>query len=107
MRSQEDFQNDIITDVFRKSNIPYFPVDISAPAKGYLEDAIAKKINSRDDLIKALDSQPKQNEPSMEKEYMIAIGQSLQAEIEEHQREVNYSIRKLDSYGNSESCPRN
>ena len=43
MRSQQDFQNDIITEVFHKSNIPYFPVDIDANAKAYIGDAIRQK----------------------------------------------------------------
>ncbi|HMK94435.1 MAG TPA: NAD(P)-dependent methylenetetrahydromethanopterin dehydrogenase [Candidatus Limnocylindrales bacterium] len=93
MRSKEDFEGSITTDVFRKSSIPYFAVDIDAAAKGYIEDVIAKKIKSRDDLLKALDSAPKQDD-SMEKEYMIALGQSLEFEIEEHQHEVYFPIRE-------------
>jgi len=94
MRSLQEFQNDIITDVFRKSSIPYFPVDIDGTAKAYLEDAIAKKIESRNGLVKAIDSLSRQKTNTMEKEYMIALGQGLQSEIEEHQHEVNYSIRE-------------
>ena len=94
MRSQQDFKNDIITEVFNKSGIPYFPVDIDATAKAYIGDVLAKKIKSRDDLIKSLNGLSKQKDSSMEKEYMIALGQGLQSEIEEHQREVNYSIRE-------------
>ncbi len=93
-RSKADFDGSITTDIFRKSNIPYFAVDIDATAKDYIGDVIAKKINSLNDLLKALDNVPKQKDDSMEKEYMIALGQSLQFEIEEHQKEVNFSIRE-------------
>ena len=94
MRTQQEFQNDIITEVFVKSNIPYFSVDIDANAKAYIGDALAKKIKSRNDVVKALDGMSQHKDGSMEKEYMIALGQGLQSEIEEHQREVNYSIRE-------------
>ena len=94
VRIQQDFQRGMIADVFHKSNIPYFPVDIDATAKSYLEDAIAKKIKSRDNLVKSLDRLSKQKDGTMEEEYVIALGQSLQSEIAEHQHEVNYSIRE-------------
>jgi methylene-tetrahydromethanopterin dehydrogenase len=94
MRSIKDFQGDIVADVFHKSAIPFFSVDIDANAKDYLEDAIAKKIKSRDDLVQALNNLSNQKEAEVEKEYMIALGQSIQSEIEEHQREVNFSIRE-------------
>jgi methylene-tetrahydromethanopterin dehydrogenase len=93
-RSTEEFVGSITTDILRKSNIPYFAVDIDPTAKDYLGDVIANKVKSRNDLLRALDSRPTQRDESMEKEYMIALGQSLQFEIEEHQQEVNFSIRE-------------
>jgi methylene-tetrahydromethanopterin dehydrogenase len=93
-RSKLDFDGSISTDILHKSNIPYFAVEMDATAKDYIGDVIAKKINSLNDLLKALDNLPKQKTESMEKEYLIALGQSLQFEIEEHQREVNFSIRE-------------
>ncbi|MGA2681601.1 MAG: NAD(P)-dependent methylenetetrahydromethanopterin dehydrogenase [Candidatus Bathyarchaeia archaeon] len=93
-RSKEDFEESITTDIFRKSNLPYFGVDIDAAAKEYIGDVIGNKLKSRNDLLKALESMPKQKDESMEKEYLIALGQSLQFEIEEHQKEVNFSIRE-------------
>ena len=93
-RSNADFDGSITTDILRKSSIPYFAVDIDATAKDYIGDVIAKKINSLNDLLRALDNLPKQKDDSMEKEYLIALGQSLQFEIEEHQKEVNFSIRE-------------
>jgi methylene-tetrahydromethanopterin dehydrogenase len=94
MRSQQDFQNDAIAEVFHKSNIPYFGVDIDANAKAYIGDALAKKIKQRNDVVKALDSLSKREDTTIEQEYMIALGQSLQSEIEDHQQEVNFSIRE-------------
>ncbi len=93
-RTKADFDGSITTDIFSKSSIPYFAVDIDATAKDYIGDVIAKKINSLNDLLKALDNVPKQKDDSMEKEYLIALGQSLQFEIEDHQKEVNFSIRE-------------
>ncbi len=93
-RTKADFDGSITTDILSKSNIPYFAVDIDATAKDYIGDVIAKKINSLNDLLKALDNVPKQKDDSMEKEYLIALGQSLQFEIEDHQKEVNFSIRE-------------
>ena len=93
-RTKEDFEGTITNDIFRKSNIPYFAVEMDAAAKDYIGDVVATKIKSRDDLLKAMDALPKQKDESMEKEYMIALGQSLQFEIEEHQKEVNFSIRE-------------
>jgi methylene-tetrahydromethanopterin dehydrogenase len=94
MRSKEDFEGSITTDILRKSGIPYFAVEIDATAKDYIGEVIAKKIKSRDDLLKALNSLPKQKDDSMEEEYMIALGQSLESEIEEQQQEVNFPIRE-------------
>jgi methylene-tetrahydromethanopterin dehydrogenase len=94
MRSKQEFEDSITTDILSKSNIPYFPVDIDATARDYIGDVITNQIKSRNDLLKALDSLPNQKDESMEKEYMIALGQSLQFEIEDHQREVNFPIRE-------------
>ena len=93
-RSKVDFDGSITTDILHKSSIPYFAVEMDATAKDYIGDVIDKKINSLNDLLKALDNLPKQKDDSMEKEYLIALGQSLQFEIEEHQKEVNFSIRE-------------
>jgi methylene-tetrahydromethanopterin dehydrogenase len=97
MRSQKDFfEDNILAEIFRKSNIPFFPVDIDENAKTYLETDLNKKIELRNKVIKALDnlSRQKAKDDSMEKEYLIAYGQSLQFEIEEQEREVNFPIRE-------------
>ena len=93
-QSQQNFDGSITTDIFRKSSIPYFAVDMDANAKDYVGNVISNRIKTRDDLIKALDSMSNETDEAMQKEYMIALGQSLQFEIEEHQKEVNFSIRE-------------
>lgn len=97
MRSQKDFYEDNVSaEVFQKANIPYFPVDIDENAKNYLATALDKKIELRNSILKALEALSKQKakNESMEKEYLIAYGQGLQAEIEEQEAEVNFSVRE-------------
>ena len=97
MRSQKDFfEDNILAGIFRKSNVPFFSVDIDENAKTYLETDLNKKIELRDKVIKALDNlfRQKAKDDSMEKEYLIAYGQSLQFEIEEQEHEVNFPIRE-------------
>jgi methylene-tetrahydromethanopterin dehydrogenase len=97
MRSEKDFfENNILAEIFRKSRVPFFPVDIDTNAKTYLASVLDKKIELRDGAIEALDNLSKQKDrgESPEKDYLIAYGQSLQCEIEEQEREVNFSIRE-------------
>jgi methylene-tetrahydromethanopterin dehydrogenase len=97
MRSEKDFfEDNIVAEVFRKSNIPFFPVDVDRNAEAYLESILDKKIELRDGVLAALDnlSKQKNKDDSMEKEYLIAYGQSLQFEIEEQEREASFPIRE-------------
>jgi methylene-tetrahydromethanopterin dehydrogenase len=97
MRSQKEFYEDNVSaEVFRKAKIPYFPVDIDENAKNYLATALDKKIELRNSVLKALGALSKQKakDESMEKEYLIAYGQGLQAEIDEQESEVNFSVRE-------------
>lgn len=96
MRSQKDFSEDnILVQIFQKNSIPFFPVDIDQNAKNYLETSLEKKIELRDDILKALDKLSKQKDKdSEEKDYLIAYGQSLQLEIEEQEREASFPIRE-------------
>jgi methylene-tetrahydromethanopterin dehydrogenase len=97
MRSRKEFYEDNVTaEVFRKANVPYFLVDIDENAKNYLATALDKKIELRNSVLKALDALSKQKakDESMEKEYLIAYGQGLQAEIDEQEAEVNFSARE-------------
>jgi methylene-tetrahydromethanopterin dehydrogenase len=96
-RSQKEFyQDNVSADVFKKADIPYFPVDIDENAMNYLASSLDKKVEMRNSVLKALDSLSKQNaaNESMEREYLIAYGQGLQAEIEEQEAEVNFSVRE-------------
>jgi methylene-tetrahydromethanopterin dehydrogenase len=97
MRSQKDFfEDNIVAEVFRKSNVSFFPVDIDENAKTYLATAVDKKVEQRDKVLKALEnlSKQKDQEHSTEREYLVAYGQSLQLEIEEQEHEVNFPIRE-------------
>ena len=96
-RPQKEFyQDNVSAEVFKKADIPYFPVDIDENAKHYLATSLDKKVEMRNSVLKALDSLSKQNatNESMEREYLIAYGQGLQAEIEEQETEVNFSVRE-------------
>jgi methylene-tetrahydromethanopterin dehydrogenase len=96
MRSQKDFiEDNILVQIFQKNKIPFFPVDIDENAMNYLETNLDKKIELREEVLKALGNLPKQrNNESMEKEYLVAYGQSLQFEIEELEREARSPIRE-------------
>jgi methylene-tetrahydromethanopterin dehydrogenase len=96
MRSQKDFyENNILADIFRKSSVSFFPVDIDENAMTYLKTAIDKKIEQRDQVLKALDGLSKQKEgDSTERDYLVAYGQTMQLEIEEQEREIKFPIRE-------------
>jgi methylene-tetrahydromethanopterin dehydrogenase len=97
MRSQKDFaENNVSADVFLKANIPFFAVDIDENAKNYLAMTLDKKVDLRNGVLKTIEALSKKTvkDESMEKEYLIAYGQGLQAEIEEQEKEVNFSIRE-------------
>jgi len=97
MRSQKEFyEANVSAEVFRKANVPFFPVDIDENAKNYLAISLDKRLELRNGVLKALDALSKQGakDESMEKEYLIAYGQGLQSEIEEKEAEVNFSVRE-------------
>ena len=97
MRSQKEFYEDnVLAQQFRKDNIPFFPVDIDGNAKMYLASSLDKKRELRDNTLKALTKLSKQKgeKYSLEKEYLVTYGQCLQAELEEQEREVSFSIRE-------------
>jgi methylene-tetrahydromethanopterin dehydrogenase len=96
MRAPKDFfEDNILAEIFQKSNVPFYPVDIDENAKMYLKTAIDKKTEQRDKVLKALDNLSKQkDQDSTERDYLVAYGQSMQQEIEEQEREVNFSVRE-------------
>ncbi|NIU39082.1 hypothetical protein GWN65_03665, partial [Candidatus Bathyarchaeota archaeon] len=97
MRSQTEFYRDnILAQMFQKNGVPFFPVDIDGNAKMYLETSINKKKDLRDNVIKALAklSNKTSEEAPTEREYLVAYGQCLQAELYEQEQEANSSIRE-------------
>jgi methylene-tetrahydromethanopterin dehydrogenase len=97
MRSQKEFfENNVLAEIFRKSGVPFFPVDIDENAMTYLKTTIDNKVEQRDQVLKALDnlSKQKDKEDSTERDYLVAYGQSTQLEIEEQEREVKFPIRE-------------
>jgi methylene-tetrahydromethanopterin dehydrogenase len=95
-RSQKEFfEDNTLANVFQKSSIPFFPVDIDRDAKTYLESAFDQKIALRDKIINNIENLSKQkNSDFTERDYLVGYGQSLQSEIEEQENEVNFSIRE-------------
>ena len=96
MRSQKDFfEDNILAEIFRKSNIPFYSVDIDENAITYMKTAIDKKTEQRDQVLKALENLSKQKkQDTTERDYLIAYGQSIQLEIEEQEHEVKFPIRE-------------
>ena len=97
MRAQKEFfEDNVLAEIFRKNNIPLYPVDIDGNAKTYLQSTIDQKVELRDGILKALNnqSQTRTDENSMEREYLIAYGQSVQFEIEEQEREISFPVRE-------------
>jgi methylene-tetrahydromethanopterin dehydrogenase len=96
MRSRKDFfEDNILAEIFRKSNISFYPIDIDENASTYLKTALDKRIEQRDQVLKALDKLSKQkSQDSTERDYLVAYGQSIQLEIEEQEHEVKFPIRE-------------
>lgn len=97
MRSQKEFfEDNVLTQLFRKDNVPFFPVDIDGNAKMYLAASLGKKRELRDNVLKALTkfSKKKGEKDSQEEEYLVAYGQCLQLELEEQEREVSFPVRE-------------
>jgi methylene-tetrahydromethanopterin dehydrogenase len=97
MRSQKDFFEDsILADIFRKSKVPFFSVDIDENAMTYLKTAMDKKVEQRNQVLKTLDNLAKQKDQgdSTERDYLVAYGQTMQLEIEEQEHEIKFPIRE-------------
>ncbi len=89
------YQENILAEILKRNNIPFFPVDIDENAKNYLETNLDKKRELRDNVLKTIDFLSNQKEDnSLEKEYLIAYGQCLQKEIEEQEHEISFPIRE-------------
>ena len=95
MRSQKEFKEDnVLAELFRRRDIPLFPVDMDENARGYLMANIDEKLQARNQILEALAKLPKRAASNIEKEYLVAYGQCLQLEIEEEQREASFPVRE-------------
>ncbi len=93
---KEFYEDNVLAQLFRKENIPFFPVDIDGNARSYLAASLDKKKELRDNVLKGLAklSKRKGEKDSLEKEYMLAYGQCLQLELDEQEQEISFPIRE-------------
>jgi methylene-tetrahydromethanopterin dehydrogenase len=100
MRSMKEFhEENTLAQLFKKNNIPLFPVDIDENAKAYLASSLDERIELRDRMLKALDEMPsdkavENTESSMKKDYLTAYIQCLQKELEEAEGKICFSVRE-------------
>ena len=94
LRTSEEFKKNILSELFQRDNIPFYPVDMDPNARTYLASAIEEKIELRNKTIEAIEKLSLKKDETMEKEYLIAYGQNLQAEIESLEHEAKHSIRE-------------
>lgn len=100
MRSTKEFhEKNTLVQLFKKNNVPLFPVDIDENAKAYLASGLDEKLELTNRMLKALDemqtSTTDEHEgSSLKKDYLIAYIQCLQKELEEVEREICFSVRE-------------
>ncbi len=99
LRSLEEFnENNNISEVFKRNEIAFRPVDIDENARTYIAQLMAENKQLRDRIIQALNEQVKKKGKSkgysIEEEYLIAYGQYLQSELEKQEKEANFSVRE-------------
>ncbi|MEM1989626.1 MAG: NAD(P)-dependent methylenetetrahydromethanopterin dehydrogenase [Candidatus Bathyarchaeia archaeon] len=96
-RSLKDFaENNVLVQIFRKKGVPLFAVDIDEYARESLASLIDEKKRLRDEVVKAIEqiSKKEGKERSFEEEYLTALLQCLQQEIEEAEREIKFNVRE-------------
>ena len=92
-RSSKEFEkNNVLAQISKKRNVPFYAADIDENAKGYVSSLLEDKKQLRDSILKALEEL--QDKEDMKREYLIAYGQCLQQEIEEIEREAKFSVRE-------------
>ncbi len=95
MRSSKEFHEDnVLASLFQKKNIPLFAVDIDENARGYLAATMEEKIEARNQVLEALAALSKKANENVERDFLVAYGQQLQLELEDKQREANFSVRE-------------
>lgn len=95
MHSSKEFhEKNIITELFHKKEVSFYPVDIDENARGYISADLEGKVQARNQVLEALAELDKEGKEGVDKEYLVAYGQSLQLELEETQREISFSVRE-------------
>ncbi|MEM2027775.1 MAG: NAD(P)-dependent methylenetetrahydromethanopterin dehydrogenase, partial [Candidatus Bathyarchaeia archaeon] len=97
VRSPKEFaENNLLAQIFRRKEVPFFAVDVDEYARESLASLIDEKKRLRDEVIRALEdaSRKEGKEHNVEEEYLTAFLQCLQQEIEEAEREIKFSVRE-------------
>jgi len=99
MRSLEEFYEDnVLAQVFKKNQVPLFPVDIDTYARLHLEDSVIEKKQLRDSILETLEKLSRQRvkseEINIKRDYLITYAQCLQMELEEELYEICFPVRE-------------
>jgi len=96
VRSEGDFYGDnILAELFKRKGVPFFPVDIDANARDYLAADVNEKKEQLTSVLETLDAMnDKKDQDPLGKGYLVALGQCLQLELEEREKEVAFPIRE-------------
>jgi len=99
MRSVKEFYEDnVLSILFERNKIPFYPADIDENARAYLTFYVDEKKLLRDRVLEALtrmsNKEGETKETSIKEEYLVAYGQYLQGELEEQEREVSFPVRE-------------
>jgi len=99
MRSSREFyENNVLSEIFQRNKVPFFPVDIDEQARSYLEADLDEKRQLRDEMLEALEKLSKQEieseESRIKRDYLVAYAQSLQLEFEKELNEICFPVRE-------------
>lgn len=98
MRNLKKFrENNPLSDVFTKLEIPYYAVDMDDFAHAYLTRSIQLKLEKRNEVLESLRilSEEKTTPAEQEKiDRLVAYGQYLHDELEDEIRQVQFGIRE-------------
>jgi len=96
---KEFYDTNPLVSVFKKHNVPFFPVDIDENAKSYLLANINSKVDIRTKILDELSTLSRQKGArdkslAQREDYLVAYGQCLQSDIEDELKEINFSTRQ-------------
>ena len=97
MREEEEILGkNIVAQICKENNLPYYLVDIDEYAKTYLASTLDEKKDLRDKVLKWLARlSKKEDEISQSKiEYLTTYGQYLHYDFEEEVKKVSFSVRE-------------